>query len=245
MGLVIFRSKDSCKVERLWFVGHKYYGRAADSPPSARLIILSHVNARENMPTQQRFRQTHARPRGQSLVEFAIILPILLALVGGIIQLGALIATKHALIQVGRDVGRWAATQDFDPLVDLSCREEAVSVDQPVDQADTIAASSGLMGYAPGTWDTGTAVLYADGTPLPPPDPAFTEGIEVVWSGDPCPTADNTATGWVTIRVSHRAPVLLPGFPYLPGIGTCSGADCYLVVRSTAQFRVEPPAVTP
>ncbi|MGZ6299025.1 MAG: TadE/TadG family type IV pilus assembly protein, partial [Candidatus Limnocylindria bacterium] len=56
-------------------------------------------------------RWTVRAKRGQSLVEFALILPILLMLVGGIIQYGVVFATKHSLIQVGRDAGRWAATQ--------------------------------------------------------------------------------------------------------------------------------------
>jgi hypothetical protein len=188
---------------------------------------------------------TRRSRRGQGLVEFAIILPILLLLVGGIIQYGALIATKHSLTQVGRDVGRWAATQDYDDATDLSCSVEALAENQPVTQADLVARQSGLMGYSDGEWNPTTFIPYADDTPLPPPDPTFTEGVEVVWSGDPCPTADSRKTAWVTIRVSHRAPVLLPGLAYLPGIGTCDGSDCYLVVRSEAQFRVEARGVTP
>jgi hypothetical protein len=195
------------------------------------------------MSPHRRFRLFSPRAsRGQALAELAIILPILLLLVGGIVQYGVLIATKHSLVQVGRDIGRWTATQDFDPLAADTCHDEAVAADEPITQADAIAQQAALMGYAVGTWNSGTFRSYADGTPMPAPDPAFTEGVEVVWSGDPCPTTDSTETGWITIRVSHHAPVLLPGFPYLPAVGTCDGSGCYLVVRSTAQFRVEPHA---
>jgi Flp pilus assembly protein TadG len=188
--------------------------------------------------------------RGQSLVEFALILPILLLLVGGIIQYGVIFATKHALIQVGRDVGRWAATQAFDaagnPL--LACNELATdSPPQPVTQADLIARQSHLLGYSDDNdWDSTNFVPYLDNDPLPA-TPPNTQGVEVVWSydvGEPCPTVDNTDVAWVTVRLTHRAPVLLPGLPFLPGLGTCDSDGCYLMQTTTVRFRMEP-AATP
>lgn len=189
-------------------------------------------------------RRHHRSSPGQALTELAIVLPILLLLVGGIVQYGALIATKHALTQISRDVGRWAATQDYDPDASGTCRTEAVAANEPLKQADATAQQSSMMGYAAGMWNDDNFVVYADGAVLPE-TPPFTEGVEVVWSGDPCPTMDNTETAWVTIRVTHRAPVLLPGFPYLPGVGTCDGSGCYLAVNSTGMFRMEPPTVEP
>lgn len=177
-------------------------------------------------------------PRGQSLVEFAIILPILLMLVGGIIQYGTIIATKHALIQVGRDVGRWAATQSFDPCSDAA----TAAPPEPVTQADAIAQQSHLLGYATGDFRPANFVAYADNSSMPA-SPPKTEGVEVVWSYDvlePCPPLDSTTVAWVTVRLSHRAPVLLPGFPFLPGLGTCDADGCWFAVTTTAQFRMEP-----
>lgn len=183
------------------------------------------------------------RLRGQSLVEFALILPILLILVGGIVQYGMIFATKHSLIQVGRDVGRWAATQGY-----AMCSDAATDPlgKQPVTQADAVARQSRLMGYdAPGAvWDDSNFTAYTDNTSLPPSPPS-TEAVEVVWtyaSGKPCPPIDNTTTSWVTIRLTHRAPVILPGFPSLPGLGTCDSDGCFFSVSTTAQFRMEPQA---
>jgi Flp pilus assembly protein TadG len=179
--------------------------------------------------------------RGQSLVEFALLLPILLILIGGIIQYGVIFATNHSLIQVGRDVGRWAATQPFNP-----CSTAATnSPPQPVTEADAIAQQSRLMGYTAGDWKTANFVAYADNATMPA-SPASVEGVEVVWSyaaGQPCPPIDSNNLAWVTVRLSHRAPVLLPGFPWLPGLGTCDGTGCYLAVTATARFRMEPAAV--
>jgi Flp pilus assembly protein TadG len=176
--------------------------------------------------------------RGQSLVEFALILPIFLMLVGGIIQYGVIFATKHSLIQVARDTGRWAATQAFSP-----CSSAALAAPpQPVTEADLIAQQSRLLGYAAGDWGTGTFTAYADNLPLPAVPPN-TEGVEVVWSyqnGEPCPTVDSTTAAYVTVRVTHRAPIFLPGFAYLPGLGTCDSNGCYLAISTTARFRMEP-----
>ena len=178
--------------------------------------------------------------RGQSMVEFALILPILLMLVGGIIQYGVVFATKHSLIQVGRDAGRWAATQDFSPCSSAALAAPA----QPLTEADAIAQESRLMGYTAGEWNAGTFTHYADNTALPATPPS-TEGVEVVWShvaAEPCPTVDSTTAAYVTIRLSHRAPVLLPGIQYLPGLGTCDSNGCYLAISTTARFRMEPNA---
>jgi hypothetical protein len=166
-------------------------------------------------------------------------------LVGGIVQYGMIFATKHALIQVGRDVGRWAATQPCQPM-------DADGNDQPVTQADIIAQESRLMGYTGGDWDSTNFDPYPDNSlPFPdndplPADPPRTQGVEVVWSyaAAPCEPADNTTVSWVTVRLTHRAPVVLPGFPFLPGLGTCDSDGCYFVVTTTATFRVEP-VVTP
>jgi hypothetical protein len=179
-----------------------------------------------------------SRSRGQALVEFALILPILLTLIGGIIQYGVVFATKHSLVQVGRDAGRWAATQDFDP-----CSSAALAAaPEPLTEADAIAQESRLMGYSGGDWNAGSFTVYADNTALPATPPS-TEGVEVVWSyvnGEPCPTVDSTTAAYVMIRLSHRAPVLLPGIQFLPGLGTCDSSGCYLAISTTARFRMEP-----
>lgn len=126
--------------------------------------------------------------RGQSFVEFALVVPILFLLVGGIAQLGVVIATQHQLTQIGRDVGRWAATQSFDP-----CTAGATAV---ATQADLFATQSGLFGY--------TALDFT------------TSGVAVTWSiatGTRCPPVDNIDVAWVVVQLSHEVPAFAPGFP--------------------------------
>jgi hypothetical protein len=173
-------------------------------------------------------------------VEFALVLPILLVLTGGIIQIGALIATKHTMTQIGRDVGRWAATQAVDPCSSLAASG------QPARRADEIAVASHLMGYTAGAWPSHFVSYGVASMPATPPT---VPGIEVAWEADSagvCPPADSTTAAYVTVRLAYAAPVLLPGFDLvlaqLPGLGTCSGGQCLLLITTTAQFRVEPEA---
>ena len=177
----------------------------------------------------QRLRSRDASAPGQALLEFALVLPILLLLFGGIVQIGTLIATNHSLNQIGRDVGRWAATQDADPCADL------VDDAQPYTRAHELAVESRLMGYR-GEWaDPANFTPHVTLPPTPPTGAA----VEVAWEiSGPCPPEDSTTASFVTIRLTHEAPVLLPGFAYLPGIGN----NGVLLISTTAKFRMEPQA---
>ncbi len=187
-------------------------------------------------------RPTSRARRGQSLVEFAVILPLVLALLAGAAQLGVAFATKNALVQVARDTARWASTQTtYDP-----CSAAAVaSPPEPLTRADEIA-TNGLPGYANGQWSSANFRSYPDNTPLPA-QPPWTDGVEVVWSitSGTCPPRDNTSAAFVTVRVSREIPVFVPGMQYLPQFGTCGASGCQLSVWSTAQFRMEPPPQRP
>jgi Flp pilus assembly protein TadG len=102
--------------------------------------------------------------RGQSLVETALVLPVLLLVVGGIIQFGILFWSQNTLTQVARDTGRWAAT-------DQSCNNAAI-----VTQANAIAAQSSLFGYTPGSWTASNVVVTRSGAACPP-----TSNTSVAW----------------------------------------------------------------
>ena len=57
-------------------------------------------------------RDRRTRTRGQSLAEFALVFPVFMLLVMGMIQLGILLWGQNTLNQVVRDTGRYAATRD-------------------------------------------------------------------------------------------------------------------------------------
>lgn len=183
--------------------------------------------------------------RGQSLVEFALLLPLLLLLVGGIIQYGILISTSHTLTQVGRDLGRWVATQDAPDCPDIADVVPPATTSPIAQRAHDIADETSLLGYQ-GAWLNPPRFISYDyaGMPTSPP---HDEGVEVAWEivDGTCPPDDSTTSAFVTVRLSHRSPVILPGFGYLPGVGTCDGAGCYLPIQTTAIYRMEPLAPAP
>jgi hypothetical protein len=183
------------------------------------------------------------RVRGQSLVEFALVMPLLLVLMGGAVQLGVIFAAKNSLTQVARDTARWAAAQTIDPC--SSAATPAPVVPQPMTQANAIASDSSLIGYSTGMWNAGNFTVYADSTsttPLPATPPNG-EGVEVVWSyaAGTCPPSDNSTAAFVTVRLTHTIPVLLAGLQYLPGLGTCDASGCHIAISATSMFRMEPP----
>jgi Flp pilus assembly protein TadG len=129
------------------------------------------------------------RSRGQSLAEFALVFPVLMLIVGGIIQFGILFWGLNTLNQVVRDTGRWAATQQ---VCDTVPAQNAV-----IATANSIAAQSSLIGYTAGEFTAGnTTVAW----PIQPP-PNDT---------DPCPPLDNQDVRYVTVTIEHSVPVFFP-----------------------------------
>lgn len=144
----------------------------------------------------------HRKSRsGQSLAEFAIVFPIFMLLVGGIIQFGIIFWGLNTLNQVVRDTGRWAATQ-----------QDCTSAGSVVTTANAIAAQSSLIGYTSGEFVVGTnaSVVWP---PTDGPDPGS--------AADPCPPTNNQELGWVRISLTHTVPVF---FPFVPGNGTISSS---------------------
>lgn len=174
---------------------------------------------------------------GQALAEFAIVVPVLIALLGGIIQFGLIFWTQNTLTQVVRDTGRWAATQQSCSLYNATSNTSGVNI---ANQANLVAGNASLLGYTTGEWtatsessDTGVAAFSS-------------EGVAVAWvkESDPanegCPPTDNASVYHVTIKINHVVPIFLPGLQYLPGIGQCDNTGCHIMLSSTAQYRMEP-----
>jgi Flp pilus assembly protein TadG len=166
-----------------------------------------------------------SRSRGQSLVEFALVAPIVIAVIAAIIQFGVVFWAQNTLTQVVRDTGRWAATQPA--AVTTDCKD-ATAV---IAQANNIASNSSLIGYstakftATANWTTSTWT-----TPTDPPTSSTTTT---------CPTKNTTVT-YVHITATQQVPTFFPGMEYLPLLGTCDNTGCHITLSSTAQFRMEP-----
>jgi Flp pilus assembly protein TadG len=92
--------------------------------------------------------------RGQSLAEFAIVFPVLMLILGGIIQFGIIFWGQNTLTQIARDTGRWASTQPICP-----------TTTNVTPTANLIAAASSLIGYQTSA-DLGVSVAMS-GDPCP------------------------------------------------------------------------------
>lgn len=55
-------------------------------------------------------RRTRKHERGQSLVEFAVVFPVFMFMLAGVIQFGLIFLGQNTLNQIVRDGGRFAAT---------------------------------------------------------------------------------------------------------------------------------------
>ena len=167
------------------------------------------------------------------------MLPVLVALLGGIIQFGVIFWAQNTLTQVARDTGRWAATQVTSCTASPTASPWSTAQANVLTQAQNSASQSSLIGYPPSVgWN-----LYAY-----PMAASTTEGVAVAYtdatsgtpSTDKCPPPDNQQIWFVTVQINHSVPIFFPGLQYLPGLGTCSGGSCNVVLSSTAQFRMEP-----
>ena len=121
---------------------------------------------------------------GQSLVEFAIVFPVLFLIIAGIIQFGLIFWGQNSLNQVVRDTGRWAATLQ---ACDAGARASVVTT------ANNVAGTSSLVGYTPGSWTS--------------------TNVAVSFVGTPCPPTDNLQVAWVRITIQHSVPIFFPLIP--------------------------------
>jgi Flp pilus assembly protein TadG len=126
-----------------------------------------------------------SKGRGQSLAEFALVVPVFLLILFGIIQFGMIFWGQNTLNQVVRDTGRWAASQQACD----SAAETAV-----IGTANSVAAASSLIGYSKSA-------------------PWTASDVSVTFTGSPCPPTSNQTTAWVNITIRHSVPVFFPFLP--------------------------------
>lgn len=181
--------------------------------PRNRLMGGSSAAATEGL-RRRAARRSNSRSRGQSLAEFALVAPVAVAILAGIIQFGIVFWAQNTLTQVVRDTGRWEATQG-------SCTNQT----DVISEANSIAASSSLLGYSASSPWTASNVTVA-----------FSSNCT---SAATYPT-DNSQYSWVKITVTHQVPTFFPGMQYLPSLGSCDASGCYITLSTSAQYRLEP-----
>ena len=162
-------------------------------------------------PHIRRFRSKR-RSRGQSLAEFALVFPILMLVVGGVIQFGVIFWGQNSLNQTVRDAGRYAVTEP-------DCSAASIA-----DVRTKIASIASSMGVAKIT-GTPTVTMPTNGEIIGgTADPVSSTSVP----GLNCPAKTNVDHVWLRIKVDAQVPIF---FPFVPGSGAIS---------STALFRMEP-----
>jgi Flp pilus assembly protein TadG len=142
--------------------------------------------------------------RGQSLAEFALVFPVLMVVIGGIIQFGIIFWGQNTLNQIVRDAGRYAVTAP-------NCL--GPSQTDVLSKIDTVAANASFAG----TITNKTLVMPTTAAP----DPV----------SDACPATSNLEKVWLRISVAARVPVF---FPLIPGDGNISSTALFRMEPVTA-----------
>lgn len=83
-------------------------------------FLFSHSLARKARPQNRR--------RAQTLLEFALLLPVLLLLLLGMVQFGIVANKKLALSHTSRDGGRFAAVNALKPDIDTQIKQRIISM---------------------------------------------------------------------------------------------------------------------
>jgi Flp pilus assembly protein TadG len=88
------------------------------------------------------------RSRGQSLVEFALVVPIFLLMLFGLVDLGRLVHANSALSQAAREAARVASVQAYwvgETGTDCGPGGPTCPADESALRANVLAAANGMM----------------------------------------------------------------------------------------------------
>jgi len=145
---------------------------------------------RSRFAFDQRGRLRGRRGRGQALVEFALLLPVILLLTVGVVDLARVFSSYIALTDGVREAALFAAEGDG---YERWC---AIPPD------DTIACPSGSEGHQAPDPDNIAYQVQFDGAGL---DPGEITLLPPVCDPDPC-----GGNSTVTVAVSYQMPILTP-----------------------------------
>lgn len=162
-----------------------------------------------------------ARSRGQGLAEFALVLPIFLAMLLGMVDIGRAIWANNSVGNAAREAARYAAVHG-------GSKSTACPVGPPVSGVTQIPPASPTCPYPSpskqGVRDVATGYLVAGGTGV-----VVTVCYGTDCSGDTDVSGATNARGTpVTVRVTSQVPMIMGT---LLGVGTInvSGTSTMLV----------------
>ncbi len=169
---------------------------------------------------------------GQALVEFALIFPVFIMMVFGIVDAGRYVYMNSVLSQAAREGARVAAVEaswigfsanPSNPLYDPSCNQPEGHVCPATAatlQADALAAANRMVApFGP------IGSLYISCDPTTPPSGAWTSGTTCTGTNPSTSAAGTGGTGnLISVRVVLRFTPLTPVIGQLIGSVTASGS---------------------
>jgi hypothetical protein len=146
--------------------------------------------------------------RGQTLVEFALVIPVFLVILFGLIDLGRFVVTDHILSQAAREGARLAAVQaSWIGNSEVSCGRPGGPVCPASPAALAVNVSQAVNRMVAGLGGTITAVHLSCNQPGAAPTGA--------WTGQSC--SSRTTGNLVSVRVVFSYNALTPGLSGIVG----------------------------
>lgn len=216
-------------------------GTAQRGPETAR---------RTAAPVDERHRSR--RQRGQALLEFAIVLPVLMLMVTGIIEFALAFNSSLGINRASQNAALVAAEAGNLPGADcMILTKIEQDINAPIDRNEILGVNiqrtnpSGTTVFAQNTYVRGgvTNCILADGTPITVPYTSTGSGYPVsqrcsILAGCPTMTPARTAVDTIGVQISLRYHLRTPLSAVMGMFG--GGADGTMDFTMRNAFRMEP-----
>ncbi len=167
--------------------------------------------------------QRSSRTRGQSLVEFALIAPVLIVLIVGAAQVAAILYAGITVASTAHDAAKVASEQPIQSTAFASGGAAGNGVTCAVGSTNPVCRAANQSKGLLGTVTTTIAKSTGDTSPA-------------------CPTNSNAVPdGYVTVTVSNDVPIFVP---FLNNLLANTPGAAVRTISTTVVMRVEPCAIT-
>ena len=177
------------------------------------------------------------RSLGQGLVEFGLVLPIFLAMLIGMVDIGRAVWANNAVANAAREAARFASVHggSCEDLTSTGCTSAYYCpVGPAVSTAAVPAAGTSCPNPSPSKqsiYDTASSYMIAGGTGSSVTACYFNPTTTTSCTGNTDGASANNARGMaVTVTVTSQVPMIIPS---LAGVGTInvSGTSTMLINR--------------